>query len=518
LALILGLCACLPRLVPGATVSRIRRLDCWDDARKTTRVTVQVDSSPTWTVQEYDSPPRVLVRVQQAQLDKSLGVAQEEKLFVNFNKGMVGKVEAWQTSANRVYLYVYLNAKCKTNVYMKNSFLCLDFERPKEQQVVVEPPEKVRQRKSVLTKFVVIDPGHGGEEPGACGLYGTIEKGIVLNISKHLAALMNDPKNKSFHAYLTREEDFCPQLEERVVFANELAAKGGADCMVSIHCNWARNANANGVEIFRLSESEVTQEAIRGMSKVTAGGTKINYNQETQDFLTRLRVEDADRLGKSLLDQLCLIPGFSRRAEYAKQARFRVLRNLHVSGVLVEVGFLSNWSDAMKIKNPAVQGQIAQKIYDGLKAYFGVETVEPTRSKPVASAASTTSLRYHKTVKGDSLWSVAQTYGVNVEDLCNTNVIPGRVLREGQVLVIPGGSGFRIASDSEPIASSAPAPTTRPSVLSEQSYSVKPGDNLYSISKRYSVSIQQLRTRNNLSKRSVIHPGDVLVIPERPNR
>lgn len=519
LVLFLGLCAALPRVVSGATVTRVRRVDCWDDARKTTRVTVQVDSNPSWSVQEYDSPPRLLVRIERAQLDKSLGVAEGGKLLVNFNKGVVSKFEAWQTNTNRVYLFVHLNAKCSSNVYLKNNFLCLDFERPTQMQVALEPPEKVRQRKSVLTKFVVIDAGHGGEDPGACGLYGTIEKDIVLNIAKKLVSIMNDPNNKGFHAYLTREADFCPSLEDRVIFANELANRGGADCMVSIHCNWAKNANATGVEIFRLSESEVSQEAIREMDKgVGNTSTKSKYSSETQAFLTRLRVEDADRLARNLLDQLCAIPGFSRRAEDAKQARFRVLRNLHVSGVLVEVGFLSNWSDATKIKNPAVQEQIAWKIYEGLKGYFGVEAVEPLRPKQVASAASTSGLRYHKATKGETLWSIARTYGVSVEELTNMNVLPGRLLKEGQVLIIPSGGGSRTASDSEPIVQSLPKPTAKPLVVPEEAYSVKPGDNLYSISKRYGVSIQQLRTRNNLDKRGVIHPGATLVIPERRNR
>lgn len=497
----------MARSVQGATTVKVRKIECWDDQRKITRVTFQINKDPKWKVGEYDSPPRVLVRLYGSELDNSIwkNLKEGAKFRMDFDKGIVDKVETWEADGNSVYLYIYLKEKAKPNIYTKSNYLCIDFEKPKHLQKAQESPEQVRARKSVLTKMIVLDAGHGGEDTGCLGLYGTVEKDINMKITRMLAELINNQGNQHFHAYLSREADFYPTLEERVAFANELAAQGGADCFVSIHCNSARSRNANGVEIFRLSESEVNTEARNTMLDMSKSSSSLSssYQREALAMLTRLRVEDSDRLGLSLLDKMCSIPGFARRAKDAKQARFRVLRNLTVPGVLVEAGFLSNWNDASKLRKMEVQQQVAWKIYEGLKDYFNVDIIEQPRMPQMASVDIEDTLvasGLHTVKRGESLWSISKRHGVTVKSLAGFNNIRGNLVKVGQVLVIPGSSSAKYSASEEE---------------KESTYKVKLGDSLYSISKKYGVSVQDIRTRNKIGRRSIIHPGDSLIIPLR---
>ena len=487
--------------VLAATVD-IRQVKCWDDGRKTTRVTVDVTRTPKWNTNVYTSPARVLIQMENCRLDSKLKqqVGKDSKVVFDFDLGMVQKVELWEAKRDTVYLYVYLDKAITPESYTKGGRLCLDFHRPPKLRALPESPRSIRSRKSVLTKMIVIDPGHGGEDPGCCGLWKLNEKDIVLNVAKMVANYMNDAQNTAFHSYLTRDRDFCPSLERRVDFTNDLAEKGGADCFISIHCNASRHRAAYGVEIFRLSRSLVLEESHDAIKKVgnLPSDFSVRYGREAREMLARLRVEDSDRLGHAMLEHLCRIPGFSRRAEDAKPARFRVLRNLNVPGVLIELGFLTNWTDARKLKDPYYQKQIALKIYDGLKDYFGVELPSPPPPPKMARAESIQNTSSHKVRQGESLWDISQRYGTSVYSIQALNGLRGNLIRENQILQIPTGDLARKTIQKK-----------------EAVYLVKPGDNLYSISQRYGVSLKQLKSANNINSKGLIHPGDFLLIPER---
>jgi len=471
-------------------MSTFKDVSCWDDARKITRISVQTDKAPTWTITEYSSPRRVLAVLNNCRLDRKIAAkkGKDSKVHVTYNKGMVTKVETWQTTGSRVCLLVYLKDKCSVKAHTYKDYVFFDFTKPAHLQKKLESPESVRSRKSVLTKMIVLDPGHGGDDSGCTGLYDTREKDIALNICKMVQDYMN--ASTSFHVYLTREADFYPSLEERVVFANEFADRGGADCFVSVHCNSAKTRSAHGVEIFRLSDSTVSTESYQHLKETTK-----SFSRQTQNMLTRLRVEDSDRLADELLDQLCGLPGFSRRAKEAKTARFRVLRNLSVPGVLVETGFLSNWSDAKRLNSSSIQRQVAWQICEAIQDYFGIDVPKSRRETELALAAEAVTTRVHVVKSGESLYSIARKFGTTITALQAANGMKGTLLKAGQKLAIPVRSSGM-----------------------ERTHVVKAGDNLYEIARKYGVTVSALRERNKIGSKGIIHPGDKIVVPSSTSR
>ena len=219
-------------------------------------------------------------------------------------------------------------------------------------------------------RTIVIDPGHGGRDPGAISATGIREKDIALSISKRLKGYL---QKEGIKTILTRDSDRFISLWRRSHIANE----NNADFFISIHANAARTKYANGVEVFYLSE------AVDDFARATAAAENAALQYESSSFNKfKPKSAVAATLGDMLSDEnrresielaKCIGQGMSKslslRDRGVKGARFYVLKDAQMPSVLVEVGFLSNRKEAMKLKDKNFQQRLAKAIADGIVLY-----------------------------------------------------------------------------------------------------------------------------------------------------
>lgn len=216
---------------------------------------------------------------------------------------------------------------------------------------------------------VVIDPGHGGKDPGATGPSGLMEKDVVLQIAKELKALMQ--RVPRWRVTLTRETDVFIPLEERTAIAN---AKG-ADLFVSIHVNAAERAELQGVETYFLdlaTDDRAMQTAAR--ENATSVGRMSDLHVILRDLHLTSKRNESSLLAGSVQQALVQTPagGKNGRDLGVKQGPFYVLMGAEMPAVLVETAFISNPSEERKLADPSYRAEVAKAILAGIKAYMNI--------------------------------------------------------------------------------------------------------------------------------------------------
>lgn len=219
---------------------------------------------------------------------------------------------------------------------------------------------------------VAIDPGHGGEDPGAMSKRGTHEKNITLAIARKLKAKIDAEPN--MRAALTRDGDYFLSLPMRL----EKARKLNADLFVSIHADAFVKPHARGSSVFTLSESGATSAAARWLAKKEndadlIGGvnldTKDPYLNETLlDLSLSQTREDSHTLAREVLSEIGEINHLHKNN--VEQAGFAVLKSPDIPSILVETAFISNPDEEKKLRNKAYQDKMAKAMLDGIKRYF----------------------------------------------------------------------------------------------------------------------------------------------------
>ena len=249
------------------------------------------------------------------------------------------------------------------------------------------PSEKVER-----LAIIVIDPGHGGEDPGALGRGGSREKDITLNIAKRLKALIDTEKN--MRALLTRDGDYFLPLPMRV----EKARKVKADLFVSIHADAFVRPNARGSSVFALSEKRATSEAARWLAKKEndadlVGGVSLDVKdrylaQTLLDLSQTATMDHSLRLGRSVLRELGQVNTLHKAQ--VEQASFAVLKAPDVPSILVETAFISNPEEEKRLNDQAYQDRLARALLSGIKQYLAKHPPRP--HGPLAQAGARASL------------------------------------------------------------------------------------------------------------------------------
>ncbi len=238
-----------------------------------------------------------------------------------------------------------------------------------------EPPKSVPRTARPPSERLItiaIDAGHGGEDPGARGRKGTLEKHVTLAIAQKLKERIDNEPN--MRAVLTRDGDFFIPLHMRVAKARRVRA----DLFVSIHADAFVKPSANGSSVFALSESGATSAAARWLAKqendadLIGGvnlGIKDPYLKQTLlDLSQTASINDSLKLGKAVLQEM---GGINRlHKNYVEQAGFAVLKAPDIPSILIETAFISNPDEEKKLKNPAYQNKMADAIFTGIKRYF----------------------------------------------------------------------------------------------------------------------------------------------------
>ena len=209
-------------------------------------------------------------------------------------------------------------------------------------------------------KTVVIDPGHGGKDPGAVNRYGAKEKNIVLDISKRLKRYL---EKKGFKVILTRDKDVFIPLQKR----SELANKKDADLFISIHANASKYSRAKGFEVYYLSEA--TDDNARALA--ACENASLKFENDGSPTMWDLVLTENRRESRGLAYYICNITSDSlgMRKRGVKGARFVVLKGAMMPAVLVEVGFLTNRREGAKLAEGYHREKIAKAIGRSVLAY-----------------------------------------------------------------------------------------------------------------------------------------------------
>jgi N-acetylmuramoyl-L-alanine amidase len=231
---------------------------------------------------------------------------------------------------------------------------------------------------------IVIDAGHGGEDPGAHGSGGTNEKDVTLAIARRLKAVVDAESN--MRAVLTRDADFFIPLGGRV----EKARRVKADLFVSIHADAFIERRARGSSVFALSERGATSTAARWLAKKEndadlIGGVNLDVKdrylaQTLLDLSQTAQIQDSLKLGRSVLNELGGINSLHRG--HVEQAGFAVLKAPDIPSILVETAFISNPDEEKRLNDDAYQDRLAHAILKGIKRYF-------SRNPPLARSTLT---------------------------------------------------------------------------------------------------------------------------------
>jgi len=243
---------------------------------------------------------------------------------------------------------------------------------PQPAQPQTAPAKAVPGQKVVRMVTIALDPGHGGEDPGATGTTGVHEKDIVLSVAKRLKAKLEELPNT--RVMLTRDADFFVPLGQRV----EKARKVQADLFVSIHADAFVERTARGSSVFVLSEKGASSSAARWLANDQnkadmIGGVNLgSHDRQLASVLIDLsqtaQINDSMKLGKAVLTEIGGINRLHRGV--VEQAGFAVLKAPDIPSILVETAFISNPDEEARLKDDAYQNQLADAITKGIKRYF----------------------------------------------------------------------------------------------------------------------------------------------------
>lgn len=230
--------------------------------------------------------------------------------------------------------------------------------------------KRVPHARRYIIKKIVIDPGHGGKDPGAIGRYcGLREKDIVLDVSKKLKDQLK--KIDDFEITLTRNEDNFISLWKRSAIANNLKA----DLFISIHANASRSRTPKGFEAYYLSNA--TDDSARAIAAAENEAIAFENNSasEKPDYLNatvwEMTLDENRTESEELARFICKTAGKTLGAKNrgVKSARFYVLKGTHMPAVLIEIGFISNREEEYKLRDSSYRRKIAEAIAEGILAY-----------------------------------------------------------------------------------------------------------------------------------------------------
>jgi N-acetylmuramoyl-L-alanine amidase len=308
--------------------------------------------------------------------------------------------------------------------------IVLDVFRPAGERPRTVAPAVPRQ--AVQPYTVVIDPGHGGLDPGAIRS-GLREKDVVLDVCLQMSRLLE--KLPGYRAVLTRQKDYYPSLTRRV----EIARKAGGDLFLSIHCNTHRRRSVRGMEIYFLSLQGATDREAQELADKENAADLVGLAPEEADddlvvsILMDLRMTQVMHQSSRLAEYVLASARTSETvdARRVKQARFQVLRNLAMPSALIELAYLSNPEDHRLLSSKKGRKKLAELLVESVLRYRHDES-----ALALLDFRGGWTQRY-RVRRGDSLWKLAKRYGTTVAEISQRNNLSSAGLKIGQTLMLP---------------------------------------------------------------------------------
>ncbi len=390
-----------------------------------TRLVLELSAATTYRVFSLDDPKRIVIDLDEGRLKQGF----------NFTTGTGGSVAGVRTGRpDPATFRIVLDLRHAATF---RAFL-LDPSDAYPHRLVVDliheaPAEGAASSSLDLREqdyLVVIDPGHGGEDPGAVGGTGAYEKDVALSIARRLKRIVN--WDGRMRAILTRTDDYYVSLRKRVTFAMTRRA----DVFLSVHADAARRKTAQGASVYILSTDGASSEmgkwlAQRENAADLAGGVDIGQQDRALqrtllDMGLDWKIRESHELGRALLGALNEVGALHSRE--VGRAGFAVLKAVDIPAVLIETGFMTNPVEERDLQQELTQERIAGAIFRGLSRYCDADERCPRRTRGQNT---------YVVAPGDSLRLIAARLGVSVSDLRKENALQSGKLQIGQKLKVP---------------------------------------------------------------------------------
>jgi len=369
------------------TLAQVLQIRHWS-AENYTRVVIDVEEERPFThhllkpVPSEGIPPRLYVDIGGARIDPRFDIP-------NLESGFLKNMKVGQNTPDTVRVVLYIESFKTYRVFpIYEPFrIVMDIYGDKVSQepqarngtAIKKDPSgrekedlsKLRGALGLKVRTVVIDPGHGGHDPGAIGSTGLREKDVTLKIAKSLKKLLQKEGHTIgiTRTVLTREDDRFILLEERT----GIAKKHGADLFISIHCNAHRRSGVHGVETYFLSFTE-DPEAIQVAARENVTTTKriSDLKDIIQSYLLNSKIDESSRLARyvqgSVVDHLGTTYTHINN-KGVKKAPFIVLIGADIPSVLVETSYISNPREEQRLRDSHYMDKLAEGILSGIKSY-----------------------------------------------------------------------------------------------------------------------------------------------------
>jgi N-acetylmuramoyl-L-alanine amidase len=343
-----------------------------------TRIVVDIGTLREYSPHQLSSPDRIFVDIYQSKLNPIL----HNQTYLVKND-YISQIRIAQKSPSTVRVVVDLDfEKVKRfqvwpafdpfriviDIYPTEAIPDTPADKPPQPAQPTKEGYSMARQLGLGIQKIVIDPGHGGKDPGTIGKSGTMEKVIVLDICKRLKDLLD--KYESLEVIMTRETDIYVPVENRTVIANQKQA----DLFISVHANSNPSKKRSGIETFYLNfsrdpsviETAALENATstKNLSEMRSILEKIAKNSKILESK-----ELADNIQKNLVETLHKQYGDVKDLGY-KGGPFWVLIGVDTPSILVEVSYLSNAKEETRLKDSKYRQNIAQGIYEGIKAYI----------------------------------------------------------------------------------------------------------------------------------------------------
>jgi len=407
-----------------------------------TRLVFDVSEPLDHTLFVLENPLRLVIDLPGSALEKSV---RRQSLGSNYFKG-TAVTDIRYSSVRQADLRVVLDLSesVKPRSFLLNPIaqygdrLVVDLFPTLTGESVLATESKIEQRLRDIV--VAIDPGHGGEDPGAVGPGKTYEKTVVLAIAKRLADRFN--AEPGFKAVLTRGGDYYVAHRDRT----QLARDNQADVFISIHADAWKTASASGASVFAISQRGATSETARWIAEKEnradlIGGVGSVSLDDKDDVLAGVLLDlsmtaslsASLEMGAEVIKSISPINKLHK--SNVEQASFIVLKSPDIPSILVETGFISNPGEAKKLRTAAHQKKMAGAIFKGVSTYF--QKTPPEGTLLAQRVSQLPQVMAYKIKSGDTLSEIAQRYRVSQGALKSLNALKSDRLRVGQVLKIP---------------------------------------------------------------------------------
>ncbi|WP_122055487.1 N-acetylmuramoyl-L-alanine amidase [Vibrio sp. Evd11] len=482
------------------SANSLKGLRVWPSPEET-RVVIDLKSEADFSYFTLSSPSRLVVDLKHTNLATKLPVVVKDS-------PVLSKVRKSSPPDKNTYRLVFeLKKSSKADLFKLSPTpggqyghrLVIDFPHGATSKGTTSKPSKptvnkninqVKRQKDIL---IVIDPGHGGEDPGSIGPSRKYEKNATLSISRKLAAQLNAVPG--IKTRMTRNADYFVNLNRRVAIARE----NEAHLFISIHADafttpqprggsvFVLNTRRANTEISRWIENKEKQSELLGGSGAAFTGNidDKNVNQTLLDLQFSHSQKEGYKLATTILSEMGKVAKLHNSKPI--NTSLAVLRSPQIPSVLVETGFISNPTEEKLLFQRSHQDKLARAVTKAVVKYL---KANPPEGIILSNATSSTgSVSQHKVSRGESLSVIASKYGTSTQTLMKFNNLKSSSLAIGQVLKIPGS-----ASSS----SSSSAVKTK-----TITHTVKSGEYLGKIASRYKVRVTDIKRENRLKSETV---------------